>query len=85
MEMSSRIKRPRKPIESRITPPTIAVDKVAGATGSMALNTTSAVMPSGGPAGGRKAAKSVTSNVGDEGAHRRGLARAEHEGQARSR
>ena len=38
MEMSSLIKRPRKPIESQITPPTIAVDKVAGAMGSLALN-----------------------------------------------
>src|SRR5580704_12442659 len=63
MEMSSLIKRPRNPIESRITPPTIPADKVAGATGSMALNTTCAVMPSGRPARGRKAAKSVASSV----------------------
>src|SRR5580692_3135608 len=63
MEMSSLIKRPRKPIESRITPPTITADKVAGATASMALNTTCAVMPSGRPASGRKAAKSLASSV----------------------
>ena len=65
MEMSSLIKTPRKPIESRITPPTISVDKVARATGSIALNTTCAVMPGSGQASGRNEAKSVTSNVGE--------------------
>ena len=56
-------KGPRKPIESRITSRTIVAEMVAGATGSMALNTTCAVMPSGRPASGRKAAKSVASSV----------------------
>ena len=44
---------PELAVAHRDTPPTIAADKVAGATGSMALNTTCAVMPSGRPASGR--------------------------------
>ncbi len=63
MEMSSLIKRPAKPIESRITSCTIVAEVVAGATGSMAVNTTCAVIPNGSAASGRKAAKSVASSV----------------------
>ena len=44
METSSLINRPWKPIESRITSRTIVAEVVAGATGSIALNTTCAVI-----------------------------------------
>ena len=63
IEISSLINRPWNPIKPRITCLTIVTEVVAGATGSMALNTTCAVMPSGRPANGRKAAKSVASRV----------------------
>ncbi len=63
MERSSLINRPWYPIEPRITSRTIAAEVVAGAIGSMAVNTTCAVMASGNPASGRKAAKSLVSSV----------------------
>ena len=63
IDMSSLINRPLNPIEPRITSLTIIAEVVAGATGSMALNTTCAVMPSGRPASGRKASKSLPSRV----------------------
>ena len=44
----------------RITSRTIVTEVVAGASGSMAVNTTCAVIPIGRSASGRKAAKSVT-------------------------
>src|SRR5450830_526543 len=63
IETSSLISKPWNPINPRITSCTIVTDVVAGATGSMAVNTTCAVMPSGRPASGRNAAKSVASRV----------------------
>src|SRR5262249_31492882 len=63
IEMSSLISRPINPIESRITLATILAEVVAGATGSMAVNTTWAVMPNGRARSGRKAAKSVVSSA----------------------
>src|SRR5450830_118172 len=63
IETSSLISRPRNPINPRITSCTIVTEVVAGASGSMAENTTWAVMPSGREAKGRKAAKSVDSRV----------------------
>ncbi len=50
IETSSLISRPWNPINPRITSRTIVTEVVAGATGSMAENTTCAVMPSGRPA-----------------------------------
>src|SRR5262249_55647375 len=63
IEMSSLISRPVNPIESRITLATILAEVVAGATGSMAVNTTWAVIPKGRARSGRKAAKSVVSSA----------------------
>src|SRR5580692_3308607 len=63
IETSSLIRSPENPIESRITCCTIVTEVVAGATGSIALNTTCAVIPSGRPASVRNAAKSVSSSV----------------------
>ena len=73
MEISSLIKRPWKPIESRITSRTIVAEIVAGATGSIAVNTTCAVIASGSATSGRKAAKSVASSVGAVGLDHRQL------------
>ena len=57
----------QQPVEIRsspqITSRTIVTEVVAGATGSMAVNTTWAVIPSGRSASGRNAAKSVASSV----------------------
>ena len=63
IETSSLINRPWNPINPQITCLTIVTEVVAGATGSIALNTTCAVIPSGMPANGLKAAKSVASSV----------------------
>ena len=49
--------------QAAITCLTIVTEVVAGATGSIALNTTCAVIPSGKPAKGRNAAKSTASRV----------------------
>src|SRR5262249_9366905 len=61
IEMSSLINRPWNPINPRITCRTIVTEVVAGATGSMALKTTCAVIPIGKSASGRNAAKSTAS------------------------
>ena len=53
---------PRTRSNPRITSRTIVTEVVAGATGSMAVNTTCAVIPSGSSASGRNAAKSVASS-----------------------
>jgi hypothetical protein len=63
IERSSVIKTPSKPIEPRITSRTIVAEIVAGATGSMAVNTIWALIAIGRPASARNAEKSVASRV----------------------
>src|SRR5262249_36193867 len=63
MEISSLIRRPRNPSQSRITSRIRVTEVVAGAIGSIAVYTIWAVIPSGRSERGRNAAKSVVLRV----------------------
>ena len=73
MDTSSPIKSPSKPMKPRITSRIIVADVVTGSTGSKAVKTTWAVIPSGSPFNGRKAAKSVASSSARAASHHRQL------------